>query len=274
MSMVYWVTNSSVDLLLKLINYGRSEIVFHEPSTYRPKKKFQEFPLIVEDTKPYYHLMVKIREEDEPYRGKFMLDTGASHSFMINRTSDSLLYVPEPSIFSNLGRGLGGDIVGDIARLDYVAWENYEFKDVITTFPDQDTYLIDIDRNYRNGTVGGGMMSRFRIVFDYINSKLYLKKNRSYKSSFEFNLSGIIVRASGIGLNEFMVGAVRDNSAAAEADVRIGDQILIVNGQYSKDLDLDGVVGILNSKMNKRIVMTVRRDGKNVQVKFKLKRLI
>ena len=193
---------------------------------------------------------------------------------MINRTSDSLLYVPEPSIFSNLGRGLGGDIVGDIARLDYVSWENYEFKDVITTFPDQDTYLIDIDRNYRNGTVGGGMMSRFRIVFDYINSKLYLKKNKSYKSSFEFNLSGIIVRASGIGLDEFMVGAVRDNSAAAEADVRIGDQILIVNGQFSKDLDLDGVVGILNAKMNKRIVMTVRRNGKNVQVKFKLKRLI
>ena len=256
------------------INYDRGVVTFHEPNSYRPRKRYVVLPLIIEDTKPYYHLNVKIRDTDEPYKGKFMLDTGASHSLMIDRESDSLLYVPEPSIFSNLGRGLGGDIVGDIARINYVSWDRFEFDDVITTFPDKDTYLIDIDRNYRNGTVGGGLMSRFKITFDYIHSKIYLKKGQKFKKSFEFNLSGIIVRASGIGLDEFMVAAVRENSAAERADIQIGDQILALNGQVVENLDLDGVVGILNSKSNKRVRLLLRRNGKKLQRKFRLERLI
>ena len=158
------------------INYSRQMVIFHEPDSYRPKRSFDELSLIIEDTKPYYHLNFKIRDQDQLYKGKFMLDTGASHAFMINKESDSLLYVPEPSLFSNLGRGLGGDILGDVGRVSYISWDRFEFNDVITTFPDQETYLIDFDRNYRNGTVGGGMMSRFRIIFDYIHGKLYLKK--------------------------------------------------------------------------------------------------
>jgi len=244
------------------INYSRQMVIFHELS------------LIIEDTKPYYHLNFKIRDQDQLYKGKFMLDTGASHAFMINKESDSLLYVPEPSLFSNLGRGLGGDIVGDVGRVSYISWDRFEFNDVITTFPDQETYLIDFDRNYRNGTVGGGMMSRFRIIFDYIHGKLYLKKGGKFKTSFEFNLSGIIVRASGIGLDEFIVAAVRENSAAEKADIQIGDEILVLNGQSVENLNLNGVVGILNSKTNKRMSVWLKRDGRKIQRRFRLERLI
>jgi hypothetical protein len=255
------------------INYDRKVVIFHEPNQYRKRARFREFDLIVEDTKPYYYLDITIRE-GHTFRGKFMLDTGASHSLMINKLSDSLLFVPSPSLESNLGRGLGGDIFGDVARIDRVSIENFHFKEVISTFPNEETYMIDLDKIYRNGTVGGGMLSRFRIVFDYVHSKLYLKKAHKYNRPFEFNLSGLVVRASGIGLDEFIIAAVRENSAADRAGIQIGDQILSINGQLTDGLTLNNIVSILNSKTNRRVVLWLKREGRRVNKKFRLERLI
>jgi hypothetical protein len=255
------------------INYDRKQVTFHKPESYRKRKSFDALPLMIEDTKPYYYLDITIRG-GKTYRGKFMLDTGASHSLMIDERSSSELYIPDPHLRSNLGRGLGGDIMGEIARVDHAAIEQYEFDDVITTFPDAESYMIDFDTNYRNGTIGGGMMSRFKITFDFISSTLYIKKGNKFGKSFEFNLSGIIVRASGIGLEDFMVAAVRDGSAAARAGIEIGDQILVINGQNAQDLELNNVVGILNSKKGKRISMLLMRNGQKISKRFRLERLI
>ena len=139
------------------INYDRKTVTFHEPESYRKRKRYEAYPLIIEDTKPYYYVDIGIRG-GKTYRGKFMLDTGASHSIMIDERSSSELYIPDPHIRSNLGRGLGGDVMGEIARIDRAAIEHYEFEDVITTFPDEESYMIDFDSNYRNGTIGGGLM--------------------------------------------------------------------------------------------------------------------
>lgn len=255
------------------VNYDRKVVTFHDPDSFRKRRGYQELPMIIEDTKPYYYLNVTLRG-NKVYRGKFMLDTGASHAVMIDERSSSELYVPDPHITSNLGRGLGGDITGEVARIDKVTLNEFDFENIIATFPDENSYFIDFDSNFRNGTIGGGMMSRFKIIFDFVNSKLYLKKGAKFKKPFEFNLSGLIVRASGLGLEEFIVAAVRAGSAAEEADVRIGDQIMMVNGQPTQDMKLNNILAILNSRQGKRVSLVLKRDGKTITKKFRLERLI
>ena len=150
----------------------------------------------------------------------------------------------------------------------------YEFNNLIATFPDENSYLIDFDQNFRNGTIGGGLMSRFKLVFDFVNSKLYLKKGGKFKKPFEFNLSGLIVRASGISLEEFIVAAIREGSAAEAADIRIGDQIMAVNGQSTENMKLNNILAVLKSRQGKRVSLTVKRDGRTLIKKFRLERLI
>ena len=50
----------------------------------------------------------------------------------------------------------------------------------------------------RMGSVGGGILKRFSVVFDYKNEKLYLKKNSDFSESFTYNKSGIEVQHHGL----------------------------------------------------------------------------
>jgi len=255
------------------INYGRKIITFHNPKTFKKKRKFDTLPITIEDTKPYLEANFIIRG-NEPIKGKFMMDTGASHTMLLDTRSATEISVPEPSITSTLGRGLSGNIIGEVARIDRLSVNNYVFKDLIATFPDPDSYEISLDRNFRNGTFGGGLMSRFHIIFDYSHSQIYVKKGSAYHRPFEFNLSGLIVRAKGVYLRSYEIDNVRKSSTAELAGLKAGDEIVEVNGVKTNKLNLDELVGRLNNKANKNIRLVILRDGKSINIQFKLNRLI
>lgn len=255
------------------VNYDTRYITFYDPDYFKPRRGFKEIDLRIEDTKPYINASFSLRD-DVVRTGKFMVDTGASHSFLIDKHSNPGYYIPKPSIESHLGRGLAGDLYGDISRINNLAVGPYNFEEVITTFPDTSTYDIDIGTIPRNGTIGGGLMSRFKVVFDFIHGKLYLKKGRTFKKPFEYNLSGLIVKATGLNLNTFEITEVREGCAAQQAGVLAGDEIVLINGHYTRDLTLDEVLGLINLKENKTIRMVVLREKVRTKIQFKLVRQV
>jgi hypothetical protein len=255
------------------INYDKKIITISNPKTYKKKRRFVEIPITIEDTKPYLNASFIIRN-NEPIKGKFMLDTGASHAMMLDECTCDNIYVPEPYIKSTLGRGLGGSIFGKVARIDNLWVNKYRFKNLITTFPNKENYDVSQNPFHRVGTFGGGMMSRFHLVFDYVHSKLYVRKGKTFRKPFEFNLSGLVVRTKGIYLREFEVDNVRVGSAAEEAGVKIGDKILMINNLNTSELDLNQILGYLNRKEHKRIHLLLLRDNQQIDIRFKLKRLI
>jgi C-terminal processing protease CtpA/Prc len=203
-----------------------------------------------------------------------MIDTGASHSLLLDTRSDELIECPDPNLETTLGRGLAGTIHGQVARVDRLKFEKFDFNGVIATFPYKDSYDVDYSDNQRHGTFGGGMMSRFKTIYNYADGKLYLKKGRQYKKPFEFNLSGVIVKATGVYLREYEIDDMRENSAAAKAGLMVGDTITHINGIAVDKLTLDEVIGRLNVKENKRVRVYVRRQGERMIFNFRLKRLI
>ncbi|MEN8248320.1 MAG: aspartyl protease family protein [Bacteroidota bacterium] len=255
------------------LNYDKKIITFYDPRTYKKKRRFVEIPIVVEDTKPYLMANLAIRESDT-VRGKFMLDTGASHTILLDERSGEEIYAPEPYISSSLGRGLGGNIYGKVARIDRLWVDDYRFDGAVAIFPSPDNYEISLEHNFRHGTFGGGVMSRFRIVFDFVNQKLYVRKGGSYHKPFEFNLSGLVIRADGAYLNEFEIDNIREGSAAKKAGLKEGDKIISINGVKTDKMNLDEVVGRLNDKANKKMRLVVERDNKHIHIQFKLTRLI
>jgi len=256
------------------INYDRKQINFYRPEDFKKKKSFEVLDIIIEDTKPYLVANFSIRKKEGEQKGKFMIDTGASHSLLLDTRSDVLIECPEPNLETTLGRGLGGTIHGRVARIDNMHFDKFNFNGIITTFPNKDSYDVDFKSNQRNGTFGGGMMTRFHTIYDYANGKLYLKKSSQHKKPFEFNLSGVIVKATGVYLRKYEIDNIREHSSAESAGLMVGDTITHINGIAADRLTLDELTGKLNDKENKRIRLIVIRDGKELHIHFRLRRLI
>ncbi len=255
------------------INYSRKILTLYEPEHFKPGRRYTEMPLTVEDTKPYLYANIQINDTSR-LKGKLMVDTGASHALMLNANSDENITIPDLFIDTNIGRGLGGPISGKISLIDRIDFNDFEFEDVVASFPDPESYPDSIGLIYRNGTIGGELLSRFTVIFDYFNEKIYFRKNSKYKQDFGYNMSGLTVTARGDDLNKFIISNVRDGSPADEADLRINDQIIYLQGIGAEDFTLNDMYKLFNYRAGKRIIMYVKREEEVIRKKFRLRDIL
>lgn len=253
------------------IDYQKKLLTLMTPERFRKRAKFQVLPIVVQDTKPYIVVPLVLRDGTS-IEAKLMMDSGASHGLMLETTSDPLIKVPEKTVSSLLGRGLGGAIYGKVGRINSLTLGSHRLEDVIANFPDPNSYTdsIKVGNVFRNGAIGGEVMSRFTIVFNFPKERVYIKKNSNFKNNFYYNLSGITVKAIGSALNIFEVTEVRDKSASQRGGILPGDQILSVNGVAASNLDLNSVNGFFNSKPGRKIRVEISRKGEKLRREFLL----
>ncbi|HEX7013894.1 MAG TPA: aspartyl protease family protein [Cyclobacteriaceae bacterium] len=253
------------------INYEKKVLVVSSPVNFKAKRRYKRVPITVEDTKPYITTDVEL-SNGEVIRAKLMMDSGASHGLLLEPQSDPRITVPEKSVSSQIGRGIGGAIMGRVGRVHSLMMGDYLVKELIASFPDPNSYMdsLKIGKTARNGTIGGEILSRFNIAFDFSREQIFLKKNSSFKKKFYYNLSGLIVKAIGSNLNTFQIVEVRDLSTAEKADIREGDLILSINGIAANTMDLNQLLGMLSTKPGKKINLQINREGQILRKTFRL----
>lgn len=258
------------------INYEKKMLILQLPELFKAPRKFQELPMVVQDTKPYVYTEVAMTETAR-LRGKLLMDTGASHGLILEPESDSIIKVPPQHINSIIGRGLGGVITGQIGRIKSLEIGKYKINNVLANFPDLNSYndTLKTSRHvFRNGAIGGEILSRFDVIFNFPADKVYFKKNAAFSKNFYFNLSGVTIKARGARLTKFEITDIRKNSSAEKADIRVGDVIIFINGIAVTSLDLNQVNGYLNSKPGRRISFDIERGGERLKRVFKLENQI
>jgi hypothetical protein len=258
------------------IDYERKQLTLMLPERFRPGKKFQWLPITIEDTKPYVTVSLSMNDTTS-LAAKLLIDSGASHGLFLETESSPKIKVPEKHINSIIGRGLGGAIHGKIARIKSLQLGTYTLNNVICNFPNPDTYIDTLKISMavkRNGAIGGEVLSRFRVVFNFPGEKIYFKKNASFKNDFYFNLSGLTVRAKGSRLKNFEITDVRTNSTAWRAGAKPGDRIISVNGIPVAEMDLSLLNAFLNQKPGKKVSLQVERAGKKEKIEFRLENII
>src|SRR5688572_20402152 len=248
------------------IDYQKKVLTLMTPDRFRKRSKFQAMPMVIEDTKPYIVVPI-VLQDGTSIDAKLLMDSGASHGLMLETSSDPRIKVPEHTVSSLLGRGLGGEIHGKVGRVKSIKLGTNILEDVIANFPDPNSYTdsIKMGNIFRNGAIGGEVMSRFTIVFNFPKERVYLKKNATFKNDFYYNLSGITLKAKGSALNIFEVTEVRDKSASQRGGLLPGDQIISVNGISAKNLDLNSVNGFFNSKPGRKIRLEISRNGEKMR---------
>lgn len=253
------------------VDYEKKVLTLMQPEHFRVRRRYQAIPIKIEDTKPYVTTSVVLADGTQ-LTAKLLVDSGASHGLMLDPASDVRIIVPPNTVSSIIGRGLGGEITGKVGRIQSLKLGTYDIKSVIANFPDPNSYFdsLKIGATKRNGAIGGEVLSRFTVIFDFPEEQIYLKKNSDFKKKFHYNLSGISLKAKGSRLNVFEVIEVRKQSVADIAGVLEGDLIVGINGVSSSTLDLNAINGFFNLKPGKKIHLTVDRKGQLLKIDFAL----
>lgn len=287
------------------MNYASKNIKFHEPKSYRYKtgKKHQELPLTIIRKKAYVDGEVFLKD-DESVAVRMLLDTGSSDAIWLLENED--IRIPDTFYEDFLGRGLGGDVFGKRTRVKSMKLGTFALNNAKAAFPDKESFNAIKNLGNRNGSLGGEVLKRFNIIFDYRGGKVTLRKNGNFHTPFQYNFSGIDLQHDGVryvaerlanpsGLvteqedtfgnvqilmesttrlslvPEIVVSGIRAGSPADEAGLQEGDVILAVNGKSIHSYKLQEVLQMLNQKKGKRIRVLIERYDSDLAFTFVLK---
>ena len=294
------------------IDYKKKKITIYKEVTKKLAKKlkrnYKQDTITIENKKPYY--LSNIATVNKKYTSKMLLDTGNSDAIWIFLNKQSNLQLPSQTIPDFLGRGFSGNIYGERARISSFTFGNKVFENPIGTFPDSTSVKNVTFVKNRMGSIGGEVLSRFSVVFDYPNAKLYTASNSKVNEPFNFNMSGIEVQHDGLEWVEqkyqelgaqvsfdykdsasdsrfldnlkikfvlkpsFKIYNVRSGSSAEKSGLKPNDKILKINGQRAYDFTIEKINDLLKSEEGKIIEMEVERNLKKYKFKFQLIKII
>jgi C-terminal processing protease CtpA/Prc len=226
--------------------------------------------LDIYEAKPYINLPLQLNTTDSII-ARLMIDTGASHALVLNHGSSEKITIPKINIETKLGRGLTGEINGRLGRIEGFNFGKKKMSKVITSFPVGET---NDNQDDNNGTIGGEVLKKYTVIFDFFRSKMYLKPNATFKYPFEYNMSGLEFSVQGENLDQFVISHIREHSATFGIGIEAGDVIVSLNNIPVSKLTLTKIYTSLNLKDGKKINLTVFRDGKYISRSFHLKREI
>lgn len=110
------------------------------------------------------------------------------------------------------------------------------------------------------GNIGGGVLKRFTVAFDYEARRMYLAPNAAHAKTDEFDRSGLWLIGEGEALH---VADVAGDSAAARAGLREDDRITAIGGEQVSDRGLpDWRQRLRDLPPGTRLAIDYRRAGK------------
>jgi len=296
--------------LVEIDYHKKKIIVFNEKKTNKEKllSKYGAFDMVIENGKPYIQTSATI--DGMAIDAKCLIDTGNSDSVWLFENKSRGIYVPDKNFEDFLGRGFNGDIHGKKARIARFSIGGFEFKRPICSFPDSVSLKnVKMVKN-RSGSVGGELLNRFNIIFDYQQGKAYLKKGRDFSRPFRYNATGInihhiglqwipeteifrtelnmsstdVVYQEGRRTSEFKyhfklkpvyeIYSIRKNSLAEKAGLLEGDIIISINNKSAYRLTLQEINTLLKSNPGNHISISVSRNNQELEFRFRLEELL
>ena len=156
-----------------------------------------------------------------------------------------------PGAVPTFGFGLGGELPVRLARVQSLDIGPLHVVGPVAEFSVADsgaTARADVD-----GTIGGAILSRYRVIVDYAHRRMILEPNARAGAPFAADMSGLVLDAAGPQFATITVGHVIPASPAMKAGFAIGDRLVSIDGEPVDTLGLVRVQGMLSRQADYRV---------------------
>ncbi len=227
------------------IDVEKEMLRLYDPKAFDAAMAGDAIDLTLTRTKPYIKASLNIEGKKE-VSILAIIDTGASAGPVISTARGWI--APANSIDAVLGGGVGGDVVGAVARAHSLSVGATKLKDIVVYFNRGEM------PGEKEALIGMRVLNRFHLTFDYPGKKMYLKPNTRFEEPFEFNMTGLAVRPEKDGT--LKVVDVVEGSPASDAGVKTGDKVVSIDG---KKVSYSGFA---------KIVREIRKPGIKIEIEF------
>jgi len=250
------------DIFEKLVvtaDYSSRQVTFAAPEAFHPLQDARSLELTFQDRVPLVRGRITI-PGNPPADAQFLVDTGSGDAVdhpLIKKSTGRLLQIVT-------GVGLGQELSGVAGRIETLQLGPFELRGAVSACcggSDLSSRLI-----------GGQVLKRFIVSFDYSHKRLLLKPQGNYLQPFSADQSGLQLRLEP-ATGELAVHAVVKDSPAADAGLRSGDVIVAVGHVRSSEIGLAEVRRMFEASSGK-YNLTVRRGDKTLEVPLQLRPLL
>jgi len=289
------------------INYDRRKITVYKDGEKIKKqvgKRFKAMPISIERNKPYTTSTIGLNNEN--VQAKLLIDIGNSDAVWLFPNAEKQIQIPQTNFKDYLGKGFSGEIHGNRAKIENVNMGDFTFEKPIISFPDSESIKSVNMVKDRNGSIGGEILKRFTVIFNYPEKQIYLKKGAHFSNPFHYNMSGIEMQNEGVQWVQetvllqtvkanntfdgdgnktdfkykfslkpvYTISNIRENSPAQLAGLLKDDTVLKINGTAAYKYSLSAINDILKSEEGKWITLEIERSNKILVFKFQLKSIL
>ena len=195
--------------------------------------------------------------------GRFTLDTGQGNSLTLYRPfmeASGIVNKYPPKFTTVVAVGVGGTITAGVARAHMLKLGPVEVGGPVVYLSQQragafaDPALA--------GNVGEGVFERFNVTFDYGRRQAFFERTPHYNDGDSLRLM-TLKRDSAGGLR---VLSVLPGGAAADAGIRTGDLIELIEGNEARYLDYWPLRRLFSRPAGTQLHLHIRRDGRTFDV--------
>lgn len=291
------------------IDFTKKLIIVENTSHFKipESKKFSKLDLTFHQNKPYLDGKIKLPGSLE-FDAKMLIDTGNSDALWVFEDHEKNVLCPTPYFIDYLGEGLSGSIEGKRTKIQSFQFGEYKFENPTIAFLDSTATTYARVFEERNGSIGNQIINRFKIILDYPNKTLYLKKNNTFSQEFRYNRTGIELSYFGKVLVEnkvlpsennytnhenenghvvsFMIDyeyefkplygiyKIRKDSPADVAGLKVNDMLYSIDGKLAHELELEEINHIFQGDIGRNLTIQVDRNGIRYTFKLQLKDLL
>jgi hypothetical protein len=249
-------------------DYGNHTITFIDKKYFDPKTAGMPVPMRL------YHQFPEILGSYDGVPGRFGIDTGSRMALLLNKAWAAKNGFPKPgtkTIEAQTGWGVGGPTHSIVFK-----GGTLKLGDVTIDHP---LTMVSTDKGGAGSVesfpsnVGGGVLKRYAVTFDYDNSTMYLKPVKGHVEDLDtFDKSGMWINAVPQG---FKVIDITKGGPAEAAGLQKDDVIVGIDGKVAAGMNLPELREKLrNEKTGTVVNFTVRRGATQKAFAVTLKDLI
>jgi hypothetical protein len=256
------------------IDYENLKLNLYDRKSYKYGGEGAIVPMELEDNTPRVEGTVTPPGR-EPISCRLLVDTGASGAVGFARPfteKNDLLSALTKKFFHESGFGIGGASKSYVGRMSSVEVGGLDFRDPVCDFSmDEGGAGADPDNA---GLLGGEILSRCTVTFDYDRGHMILEPNSKFGTPFQTDMSGIRWTTGGRGdFNSFTVLAVLADSPGAAAGVEVGDKLVSIDGAPADGFTSHALYEYFRQD-GREVQLTLDRSGERISKTLRLKPLI